>query len=451
MILRISNFLSLLTIALLFSGCVASQKVVKQHPFLKLEKKDIEITSSILKMIKDPVAESLVTEALENNNNLKSSAMRLKSSKLLLAESRADMSPEVKAGYSFSRDNQSLVGRKEGSNHKVSLSVSWEIDIWGRLADMSDSERQRHRALELDYTKAVDSLGARVIQSYIYIKSSRMKIEELESRVDLAKSIKISVIGSYRAGFGSLADISSAKRDVQLAMVSLEEEKSTFKDRVRELEVLMGRRPEGILKFEGGIPEVSPPSSVDAVLLSNRPDVSAAFKRYESAVLSSSASDKARLPNIIISADIFRDNRFLGKLGASDNSWGVLGNLLYPLFDRGRLKARSEASRKEAEAAYYDMAETVLQALKEAEKTFSVEDKLKNQMFHLGSAMKSAKKSTIYYKKRYMEGLENLITLQNAKDQQSDTAISIIDNRTERVINRIDMALALGVGVGGER
>jgi len=214
---------------------------------------------------------------------------------------------------------------------------------------------------------------------------------------------------------------------------------------------MAGRYPVGKLKYSGDLPEVEAPAKrVNASVLKNRPDIKAAIKRYESADSSASAAEKARLPNIVLSADLFRSNKEFGKLSSTKNSWGLFGNLLYPLFNMGRLKSEASAAEREVQASYMDMGEKVLTAMREAEDAFAREEYIGVRLEHLEKAVKSAEKSSRYYEKRYISGLVDLISLQNAREQEIDVKSSLIETKAQRIINRIDMALALGVGVMNE-
>lgn len=139
------------------------------------------------------------------------------------------------------------------------------------------------------------------------------------------------------------------------------------------------------------------------------------------------------------------------KLGMADTSWGLMGNILYPLFNFGQLKNEAKAADAQADAVYMEYAQTIIQAMKEAENTFSKEKYLKDRLHYLQKAVKHAKQSSQYYERRYREGLADIIELHTAREQELNVMSDIIDVKAQRIINRVDMALALGTGLEKKR
>lgn len=457
---NIRSFLMVMAVALIIAGVLLVQgcsvgKSITAVP-VKLPSKisasdemaDLEITASLLDMVKDKEALKLVKEALENNYDLKSAALRLKASGLLLAVTASDKFPKVDTGYSFSRADQSGEAGDAQTSHKVSISASWEIDLWGKIADEHQSRIYGFEAGELEYQMAMDSLAARVLQGYFNVKAQKLKLDIHKKRVAIYKNIEDSILGNYQTGLGSLDDLATARTKTEIAHSDMAEAMQLYDESVRELETFLGRYPYGGLDFSGELPDVeSPAPSVPASILENRPDIQAAIRKFKASEISASVAEKAMLPNIIISADIFRDNRELEKLGSASNGWSLVGNLLYPLFNSGRIKSGAKAAQAEAEASYMDFVSKVIQAMREAENTFGKEKYLKIQLEHLKVAADNGEKSSRYYEKRYREGLENIISLHTAKEQELSIISSIIDIKAARIANRINMALSLGTGV----
>lgn len=457
---RLLVILAVIFCAIVFQGCLGFNKpltpvttVTRVLPELpeKLvaapQKPRLKITSTLLDMVDDPQAKELVDEAIQNNYNLRATALRLKSSGLLLSRTKAAMSPNVDAGYSAVRNN--LPGETGAAGqHKISLSLNWELDLWGKLSDRHQANEDNFLAEALAYTRAMDSLAARVLQSYFNVKSNKLKLGIHEKRIKIYESIEHTILIKYQAGLGTLDDISTAKTKTGLSQANMAGALDHYFRSVRQLETLLGRYPKMALEFSDQLPDVIlPAASVPAVILENRPDIQAGLKRFLSSQKGAMASHKERLPNITISADIFRDNAQLGKLGAVGTSWGLAGNLLYPVFNAGRLKNDALAADAQAQAAAMEYAGIVLQAMKEAENTFSKEKYLKAQLAHLEKAVTHAKTSSQYYESRYRQGLIGIVDLHTARDQELNVMADIIDVKALRIINRVDMALSLGTGM----
>lgn len=440
-------------IGLVINGCTAHKDIIPEtfelpsHIAASTNDSELKITRSLLQMVNDENAERLVKESLKNNYDIRVTALRLKSAGLLLSRTSSALTPNVDAGYSLTRSNQTF-NRSTLDTHNISVSVSWELDLWGRLADQHNSEVYSFEAQELDYKRAQDSLAARVLQSYFKIKSQIIILDIHKKRVNIFTNLEETILKNFRAGIGSLDDFSFAKTRTEIALSRMSNARQEYDDFVRELEILLGRYPAATIDLSGGLPDIEAPAPiVPASILNNRLDIQSAIRKIRSAKSLASFAHKAKLPNIVLSANIFRDNKNFNKLGATKDSWSLVGNILYPIFNSGRIKDEAFAADAEAEAVYMDFVSVVIGAMKEVESTFSNEKYLMTQLAHLEKAVQYARISSDYYEKRYREGLDTVMSLLTAREQELSIQFDIVEIKAARIINRIDMALALGSGM----
>ncbi len=406
---------------------------------------NLKITSSLLNLLGDSKATQFVNEALKNNYNLKATALRLKSSGLLLSRTHSDRLPKVDAGYNATR-NKFAENTNSQPNHKVSVSASWELDLWGKLADLHKAQENTYQSERYDYERALDSLAARVLQGYFNAKTNKLKLDIQNKRVDIFKSIETTIIHKYQTGLGILDDISTAKTKTDIAQSGVAAAQNAYTSAIRDLEVLLGRYPGTQLDLAGPLPNIvfSAPTA-PATILKNRPDVQAALSRYDAANHTSIASKKDLLPGITLSAEMFRQASQFTSLDSTGSSWGLAGNILYPLFNAGKLKNEAKAAAIQADAVAMDLASIIMTAMKEAENVFAREKYLKVRLSHLENAVMHAKESSVYYETGYKKGLSDIIGLHTAREQELDLMSNIIDVKASRINNRVDMALTLGV------
>lgn len=445
---------ALICLGLMTQGCFLTKETV--HPLVpalpekfvtKPEISDLKITKSLLDLVKDEQARTLVTEALESNHDLQATALRLKSTGLLLSQTNAARLPAINAEYAPGRNNQTL-NRDAQSNHRVSLSFSWELDIWGKLADQHHARELGYKALQLDYYRAMDSLAARVIQAWLRIKANKMNLDVHEKRVKIYHNLETTTLEKYKSGLGHLRDISAARSRTNQARASLTRAREIYLSSVRNLELLLGRYPSTSIVVGDGLPDVILTNpSIPAQVLANRPDVQAALNRAMSAVNDASAAQKELLPNIRLTGNIFRDNSRLSRLGSAENAWNLLGSVLFPIFNAGRIEDEAESAKKIAQAAYQDFGTIVLNAMKEVENSIARENHLKERLHFLEMALDDARLSSDYYEARFKEGLTGIVEIYTARDQELEILFSILAAKASRIVNRIDIALALGTGV----
>ncbi len=461
--LRLAHLSYVLFYLCIFSlpGCTAFRKPLPSklpEPVPETWTADVDveklpITTSLVDLLgEQPVLRRIIDEALKNNPNLQATALRLKSAGYMLAGLRSKRLPQVSVELSKGRDNQGVdteTGKHETSDsYQLSLGMSWELDIWGRLADEHRASQQTVLAQKYDYLYIRDALVARIIQAWIEQVVIRRSVDIEKERVAVLRRIETVLIDRYKSGVGNLDELSVAKSRTEIAKADLSARNAALLQSIRKLEVLIGRYPRGGLVSGVHLPEIkSPPVYIPAVVLLKRPDIQAALARLESASNTSRAADKALLPELRISGQVFRQAAKLNGLGDATSAWNVLGSLFLPLFDRSRIANESQAMRGEAEASLMDLHEVVLLALKEVEDAFDTERDLARQSEALDLAVTESEASSNYYEDRYKQGLNTLESLLIAKEQEMSVRIRLNEVIAERWSNRIDLALALGVGV----
>jgi len=414
--------------------------------------KELKITKGLLELFDEPALKELVEEALANNKNLLATALRLESSGYLLRSVNVNGLPTVNAEAFVDRNNQGIDSdtgsRKMNNNFRLSLGFSWELDIWGRLADQRMAERWQHEALSKDYERARDALAARVIQAFIQVVAAKKSIEVDQERLKILNANKTLVIQKYRKGLGTMEGLSTANTNIHIAEAGLSRRREVYEDAVRQLKVLAGRFPDQEFNIEGGLPEIKyPVIAIPKTVLMNRPDVRAALMNVEAGKRLSKAAGKRRLPSIILTGDLFKAAGTTGALWNSPKNWGIVGNIAHPLFNWGKLKNESEAQSREVDARMADLYDIVLNAIKEVEGVLSSDKYLKIQNEAFAGAVNEAVKSRRYYQKRYMTGLDTMASLLLAQEQEMNVRQSLIEVQAARMSNRIDLALATGVSV----
>ncbi len=443
----------------LITGCSAKKNVTgdllpDDLPKVWASEVSIEalpITTSLLKMINDDSLRQLVFEALENNPNLSATALRLKAAEHLLYGPKSRLMPRLNAGFSAERNNQtvSLSGKNKTENrHQMSIGLAWEIDIWGRLADEYNSAKKTVLSQSENYIFARDALAARIIQTWIDQVAIRRSVNIESERIEVIKHIETILMERFKDGIGSLDELSTAKSRTEIAKADLSARKTALIHSIRKLEVLLGRYPKGELLIGTELPSVaSTRIDIPANVLLNRPDIRAAMALVESARSISHAAKKARLPSLQVSGQVFKESARLGQIGSTTAYWGILGSLFQPLFEGGRLKKEATARKIESEAELAAFRQVVLIAVNEVENVMDMSKDFEIQIRAIESALKESEKSSQYFEERYVQGLDSIQNLLIAKEQEISVKNRLNELQAEKLKNRVDLAMALGVGI----
>ena len=117
---------------------------------------------------------------------------------------------------------------------------------------------------------------------------------------------------------------------------------------------------------------------------------------------------------------------------------------MQPIFQGGRLRAnvrRAEAARLASLDSYKAAA---LNAFREVETTLAAEGLLKEEAFRLQEASQTAATAADLSWKRYQRGLEGIFATLESRRRAFEAESRLLSLQRERLLNRIDLHLALG-------
>jgi NodT family efflux transporter outer membrane factor (OMF) lipoprotein len=467
---RISLGLLGATLSLL-AGCAAPPKQITpewsttlptnwKSPQVVLERAD----SGWLATFSDPQLETLVAEALIHNPDLAAASARLDQALSEARRAGAALRPQVDASASGSRSKTinragSFGGAGGGfddfdnfiinrnASLGISLDLTWELDVWGRVRKGQSAAIADSQAAAADLKSARLSLAGQVAKGWFATQEQYLQYQlALETFESFTRTAEI-VESRFERGLGSAADVHLAKSSAASAQASLSNATLSFNRVVRSLEVLLGRYPSKELEVSETMNAVPPPipAGLPSDLLNRRPDLIAAERRLAASDQRVAQARAAFLPRIALTAsggtssDALRD-----LIDPKHLVWNFLVNLTQPLLDGGSRSAdlaRNKATVREAAASYRG---TALQAFQEVEDTLDAEGLLESREAALQQAAEQAGFAYERSESEYRQGLSQIITVLDAQRRYLDSRRTYLTVKRLRLDNRIDLHLALG-------
>ncbi len=404
----------------------------------------------------------LISEAITHNNDLQAAAANLEQARAGARISRAALLPQIGANFGGSRNAivtdpttaAQAGGGGAGSSSRIFInnfslggSVSWEIDIWGRLTDETRASYRDARASMADLAAAQLSIAARVAQSWFALIEARQQRELAERDVEARESNLRVTERRYERGVASSLDVRLSRSALGTSRANLALRQRLELEASRALEVLLGRYPAAELQAAEALPEVPALQGAGAPgeLLARRPDLIAAEARMEASGLRARAARKQLLPAITLSSQAGTSGPNLGDLIDPQRLAGnVAGGLFQPLFQGGRLLANSKRARAAAEASLFTYAQTVLTAYEEAENALAAEALLASREDALKLAFEEAAAAEDLTERRYSSGAATIFNLLDAQTRRISAESQYIQAQQQRVSNRVQLYLAIG-------
>jgi outer membrane protein TolC len=124
--------------------------------------------------------------------------------------------------------------------------------------------------------------------------------------------------------------------------------------------------------------------------------------------------------------------------------WNIVGNVLQPIFQGGRLRANVDLSRSRADVALARYGLSVLGAFAEVEHTLIREQYLSEREAALAVATEQSLAARTLAEDQYNSGLRGFVTLLESQRSAYDNESLLLTVRRERLDARIDLHLALG-------
>ncbi len=404
----------------------------------------------------------LIEEALGGNPDLLALEARVAGALATARIAGADLYPSFSAGLDSARRKQNFIGfpipgsasdvlTTRATTHGLSLNTSWEIDIWGRVragkrAAMADSEAAR-----ADWSMRRLSLAAQLSKAWVDAIALKQQLALAEASADLFSDTADMIKDRYERGLRSALDVRLSVNSVHGAKALVQEREQQFLAALQQLESLLGRYPGGRLEVPGELPtiEAGVAAGIPASVLERRPDLQAAERRLAAADQRIRESRAALLPRISLTGSTGTSTAEMQDLLDNDFSvWSLAGNLAQPLFQGGRLRAGVDRAKARAQEAAQEYVGVALQAFREVEFALASEVFLAERERFIREAAAESNAALTVAGRRYERGLEDLISVLESQRRSLSDATQVIDVHRARLVNRIDLYLALGGGIG---
>ena len=408
----------------------------------------------------DPGLDAAVRTALEQNYDLRAAAARLETAAADAELAGADLQPSVQLGFSGSRRKQNFIGfpipGREGfvlstisTNLGVSLDVSWEADLWGRLRAGSRAALADLQLAAADLRGAQLSIAGQTAKAYFAATEASQQVSLAATTVESFRTSSDQVRDRFEQGLRPSLDVRLSLSSLAGAEALLQQRRQQLDATTRQLEVLLGSYAARTLEIPTAFPDTPAPvpAGLPADLVARRPDLVSAERQL--------AAETQRV--LVARGDLYPRLSLTGSSGTSSNVlrslidgdfavWSLASNLLQPIFEGGRLRAqvdRAEARTDESLASYTG---AVLQAYAEVESALAAEALLAARVSHLVTAAEQSRAAERLAADRYRAGLEDYVTVLESQRLALEAEGTLIAARRLRLENRVDLYLALGGG-----
>lgn len=452
---KISLYTVLTVLLLSSSSCGRSNSSAGALPELEMpetwqnqHQEGQDIDEAWLHRFDDQALLTFLEQALNDNFDLKIQLARWQQFQARSRIAGADRLPQasLSAGVSRRFQEQTFVN-DYSTDYSVTGSISWEIDLWNKLGDRTQAAVMLEEAAAADYQSLRLSIAARIAQAWYACCHSHMRVQLLEENLKAwDKTVRNAEI-RFANGTSSALDLQRILQVRSADAAQLHEAQQEYRQRQRDLELIAGRYPAGLIEISNKLPELkeAPASGLPSSLINRRYDVAAARQRYLSKVRLHSAAQKDLIPSFRLTAEGGYSSDELSSVFKPESLlWNLFAGLTQPLFQGGRLRATVDLRHAETSelAAYW--AQTVLQAFHDVESALSNEQFLRQIIVDLQTSVEHAERSHAQAQQQYSNGIISITAVLEIERAWLSSQIRLLAARHALITNRIDLHRALG-------
>lgn len=404
-----------------------------------------------------------IDEAVSSNANLQQSLITLRKAQVAIDSAKADRNLNVDASFSASKSettnssastssytNSSTSSNSSSPSYSASMNVSWELDLWQKISDGISATNLDAASARASYLSARDSLVANVIRSYIDVLTQQQLLNIEQSRLTVLENNEAVILKRYSTGLGSLDDLDTARTSSANTRATIAQYENALLTAKRTLAVLLGRQNQSLneLNTQVNFPDVLLPlTTLPKQDLARRPDLQAAFYALKATEFEVDVAYKALLPSISLSASLSDNASTPSQALFTNPLWSLLGQMTAPLFQGGALRAQIEDAKLTSANAWWQYRETLLTAVQETQNALDSETALSARISHTNVALANAERSVSTIEGQYRQGLADILDLLSVYETRFNLQAQAVELHAQKLQNRIDLGLALGLGV----
>ncbi len=392
-------------------------------------------------MFGDTVLQNMILTSLDNNRDLKAATARIKEAEAAMGVVRADLYPRI----DYAADG-SLSATTDGSSASLSpmLSVSYEVDLWGRIRRLNEAALQEFLATEEAYRAITITLVSAVANGYLLLRDIDNRLLISESMAKTWQSNLEIVEAKHRAGIVSGVNVNQAEIQLSEALVAIQINERLRSQTENSLSILMGLPPQNIPRGMTLQDQVFPPelpSGLPSQLLSRRPDIRQAERRLNAQSERIGAAEALKYPQLVLSANT-------GAQFANPTvGFASLGAQLFgPLLNAKASRRRVEIEMARTEQLLNAYEQTYLVALREVEDAMVAVQKYKLEFDIRISQMEAANNAVKLSWIRYDSGLTNYLEILDLQRSQFNSQLKASQALQLQLTSTVNLYKALGGG-----
>ena len=403
---------------------------------------------------------ALVDQVDISNQTVKAAAAQYEQARALVESARAAFFPTIGLNAAATRGQAgsgALASSSGGTSNtftnsrSVSLSASWEADIWGKVRRAAEAQTSSAQASAADLAAARLSAQGQLAQSYFTLRQVDAQ-RQLYADTILAyqKSLQLTK-NQYAGGVAARADVVAAETQLKTAQaqaINLGVQRAQLEHAIA---LLVGQPASTFSIPSAPLSDVPPPpvpeAGLPSQLLERRPDVAAAERQVATANAQIGVARAAYFPALSLSGSAgYQGSTFANLLSLPNRFWSIGPQLAATLFDGGARDAQTRQARAAYDQNVALYRQTVLTSFQEVEDYLAALRIMEQQAVMQDEALQAAQESVRLTINQYKAGVVSYINVITAQATEFSTARDSVSLLGNRYVASVQLIQALGGG-----
>lgn len=425
--------------------------------------------------------EALARQALAASPDLQTATLRFAQARTQRGVTATEAGPQVQASTAATRQRgsetasrpfesavQALSRSTPSTLFQAGFDVSWELDLWGRVArslEQADAQvAQQAALLEL----ARQSLLHDLARAYLEYRTTEQLLQGLEKDTAVLAQRLALLEAQVAAGTLSALELEPARAELAGLQAQHPGLLAQAAASLNQMALLLGERP-GALKLApavaptAGLPASGGPrpsrglSHVPDLQLGlpsqvalRRPDIRAAEARLQRATAGIGVAMASLYPSVRLGARAALESTSASDWAGWDSrSWSLGPSIDVPLFDRGRRQGVVQLRELEQQEAAVHYQQTVLRAWQEIDDALNAYAAAQQQVQQREAQWFSATRSLALAQARQRHGLTTALPVLDAERRLLAARQSLTTAQGQRALHYVAVYKATGQALFG--
>jgi NodT family efflux transporter outer membrane factor (OMF) lipoprotein len=456
--MMMNKFSLAILLPLLLSGCGSLTKSDYQRPMLSVPTEwrvqdtgsgYLQHTDHWWDSFDDPQLSMLIGRALSSNNDLAIAGIQLQQARLAAGLTDTNLTPDVSVAGSANNSKNLRKNTTPTESYSTTLSLSYELDLWGKLARAREQAQWQAEATEQDRQNTALTLIGNTAQYYWQVANLNQKIKQQQAGLEIGQQTLALVQSRYASGAAGQLDLLQA----QQSLINRENAYRTLQQQREEnrnaLAILFNRAPTDRQAERSSLDinqDVPIAKMLPVEVIARRPDVKAAEGRLRAALAGSDVERLSFYPSLSLAAS-------LGSASSIFSQWfsnpvRTLGaNAALPFVQWNTVQLTIEKSDLDVKQAAIVFRSQVYNALADVDNAMSQRLSYQQQKINQQQNLQLSQQRLILARSQYQAGAVSFQSLLDAEDDLLTIETNLSDLQYNYLNSTMKLWLALGGGV----